>query len=237
MLAGARSLRCAAALLALGVCPTLADGAPTETASSEPPVHHLVYLHGRVVQDQQSARAVHPAFGVYDLEAIVAAFRARGFTVHAAIRPKAETIDVSAAKTATEIRALVEAGVPIERIALVGASMGASIALEAAELLAMPELRVVLLGACLAPNVEALRAAGGRGPSGRVLAVREASDENTDGCARWSERANGAALQGRELEIDTGLRHGFLYRPHAAWLDPTVAWLRSDPPAGSSTGS
>jgi alpha-beta hydrolase superfamily lysophospholipase len=217
-------------------CAPAAFAAPAMPVGPPPP-HHLFYLHGRIVQEQQSSKAVHPAFGVYDLDAIVAAFRTRGFTVHAAIRPKRESIDEAAARTVDEIRALLDSGVEVERIALVGASMGAAIGLEVAERLALPGLRVALLGACLSAHVEALRASGGRGPSGRLLAIREASDESTAGCASWPESANGTALTARELTVDTGLRHGFLYRPLPVWVDPVVAWLGASKPVAASTAT
>ena len=38
---------------------------------------HLIYLHGRIVQEQQSARPRHPQFGYYELEEILDAFRDR----------------------------------------------------------------------------------------------------------------------------------------------------------------
>jgi hypothetical protein len=47
----------------------------------------LIYLHGRIVQEQQSARPRHPRFGYYELEGILAAFRDRGFVVSGEIRP------------------------------------------------------------------------------------------------------------------------------------------------------
>lgn len=28
----------------------------------------------------------------------------------------------------------------------------------------------------------------------------------------------------RELVLDTGLRHGFLYRPLPAWVEPVARW-------------
>ena len=72
---------CAAVGLLLGSAASLAR---------EPgPTNHLIYLHGRIVQEQQSARPEHPRFGVYELEEILDAFRARGFVVSGEIRPRA----------------------------------------------------------------------------------------------------------------------------------------------------
>ncbi|HEY7923126.1 MAG TPA: hypothetical protein VII62_08090, partial [Vicinamibacteria bacterium] len=50
-------------------------------SAGEPPARHLIYLHGRIVQEQQSARPKHPEFGYYELDRIVETFEKRGFTV------------------------------------------------------------------------------------------------------------------------------------------------------------
>jgi hypothetical protein len=187
-----------------------------------PAARHLVYLHGRIVQETQSARPESPEFGVYELEAILEAFRRHGFVVHDGIRPKGTTLDEGAARAAAEVRRLRAEGVPAERITVVGASMGAAIALSAAARLDEPELRFVLLGACLGASARDVAAEQGRRPRGRLLAIREASDELSAGCP-----AEPLDEGWRELEVATGRRHGFLYRPLAEWLAPAVEWART----------
>jgi len=187
-----------------------------------PDARHLVYLHGRIVQETQSARPESAEFGAYELEAILEAFRRHGFVVHDGIRPRGTTLDQGAARAVDEVRRLRAEGVAAERITVVGASMGAAIALRAAARLDEPELRFVLLGACLGASAEDVRSEEGRAPRGRLLAIREASDELSSGCAPWSGDG-----RWRELVIATGLRHGFLYRPLPEWLAPAVEWARA----------
>jgi hypothetical protein len=196
------------------------DGARAVVPRSE--ARHLIYLHGRIVQETQSARPESPEYGVYELEAILEALRRHGFVVHDGIRPKGTTLDQGAASLVDEVRRLRAEGVPIERITVVGASMGAAIALRAAARLDEAELRFVLLGACLGASAEDVRSEAGRDLRGRLLAIREASDELSAGCAPWSGDA-----RWRELEIATGLRHGVLYRPLPEWLAPAVEWART----------
>lgn len=187
-----------------------------------PGARHLIYLHGRIVQETQSARPESPEFGAYELESILEAFRRHGFVVHDGIRPKGTTIEAGAAGVVDELRKLRAEGAPSDRITVVGASMGAAIALRAAARLDEPELRFVLLGACLQASARDVESEEGRAPRGRLLAIREASDELSAGCAPWS-----GETPWRELEISTGLRHGFLYRPLAEWLAPAVEWART----------
>jgi pimeloyl-ACP methyl ester carboxylesterase len=203
-----------AALLLFGL--SVSAEAPAKT--------HLIYLHGRIVQERQSARPTSPDWGTYELEAILEAFRSRGFAVTGEIRPKANTISQSADHVVEQVRGLLAKGVPPARIAVVGASMGSSIALLASVRLQNPELRFVTLGACMSKNLEALVAEQGKKPAGRFLAFIEKSDELSQPCPPWSAAAGGPSLDVREVVLATGLHHGFLYRPLPEWVEPTVAF-------------
>jgi hypothetical protein len=103
--------------------------------------------------------------------------------------------------------------------------MGAEVALLASAKLHEPELRFALLGACLSLSVPELWAERGRRPAGHLLAIREKSDETTEPCPAWTDAAGPRGrLEVRELLLDTGLRHGFLFRPLPEWVDPVVEW-------------
>lgn len=185
---------------------------------------HLIYLHGRIVQDQQDRRPEHPEHGHYELDAIVEAFRENGFTVTADVRPREHSVGESADEVLRKVRQLIDGGVPRNRITVVGASMGSWIALLASVRLAEPEVLFVLISPCLSANVAAVTAREGRAPQGRLLVIRDASDLPDADCPPW--RGDGREFPGlsaEEIVIDTGLGHGFLYRPMPEWLDPLLA--------------
>lgn len=198
--------------------------------AAEPAPRHLIYLHGRIVQDQQSARPRHPRFGYYEMEAILAAFRKRGFTVSGEIRPKTATVGDSADRVVTQVRHLFDSGVPADHVTVVGASMGAAIALEAAARLEQPELRLAVLGDCLSRSVRDMVAREGRSPSGHVLSIRESSDALTEPCPAWtSEPWRPPSIEAREVVLHTGLGHGFLYGPLSEWVDRVAEWALARP--------
>ena len=173
-------------------------------ALSSPPERHVIYLHGRIVQTQQSERPKSDDYGYYELEAIREAFRKRGFVVHSTIRPKATTVSSGADDVVRQVNALIASGVPADRITVVGASMGAAITFVASERLANPQVRFAVMGTCLASHEEKV--------VGKILAIREATDETSSPCKADS----------REIVINTGLNHGFLYRPLPEWVEPVV---------------
>jgi len=217
---------CVAAAFAVPLLATATTLAQTGAApKTDVNARHIVYLHGFIVQRMQSARPVHPQFGTYELDAILDAFRQRGFVVHSEIRPLDATVPSSAEHTATQVRELLAAGVPADHVTVVGASMGAAIALATAARLGNPALRYALLGTCLSQSSQVIEQQQGRPVVGRVLSIRESSDDLTNPCTPWKQdAAHGENLVAREMVVDTGLHHGFLFRPLPVWLDPVTAF-------------
>ena len=125
---------------AAGLAAALVLSSSLAASAGDPAARHLIYLHGRIVQEQQSARPRHPEFGYYELAQIVETFDTRGFTVPEASPPTPATIDESAAKVVDQ------------------------------------------------------------------------------------DARSRATLSVRELVLETGLRHGFLYRPLPEWVEPVVEW-------------
>ena len=222
--------------LAVPVLLAAASGGSVRSAPSDD-VRHVFYVHGRIVQEEQSRRPRSPRFGDYELDAILAALRRPGFDVVDGIRPKEATVSESADRLASRVRELLASGTPPERIAIVGASMGAAITLRASARLRNPRLQFAVLGACFSREARAILKEEGKPPLGRVLSIRESSDEFTLDCAAF-ENPGGShpALVVREIVLHTGLSHGFLYRPLPEWVDPVVAFIqaRDTAPAGGS---
>jgi pimeloyl-ACP methyl ester carboxylesterase len=216
----ARNAPAAAAIVSL-LAPA-AWGAPAATP------RHLLYLHGRIVQEEQSARPRSARFGFYELESIKDALRGRGFFVSDGIRPKAITESEAADRVVEEVRGLLGRSVPPDRVTVVGASMGGAIALLASARLQNPGLRFCVLGACLSRSVAGLRSEEGRIPSGHVLSIREASDDVVGECATWRDDLASPSLRAREIVLHTGRSHGFLYQPLPEWVEPVVRWAKGD---------
>jgi len=188
---------------------------------------YILYQHGRIVQQEQSARPKHAEFGYYELVEIVKTLRERGFEVVDGIRPKSATVEESADRAVAQVRELLASGVPADHITVLGASMGASITFEASAKLGEPQVRFGILGACLSTNLASL-IRDGKKPQGRFLSVREESDEMSAPCADWKPESPPAGLVAREIVVRTGLRHGYIYRPLPEWVDPIVAFARAD---------
>ena len=216
-------------VIALTVAAALLAGSSRSAAVDARPQRHLIYVHGRIVQEQQSARPRHPQYGYYELEKILDAFRVRGFVVSGGIRPKSASTSASADQLVAQIRQLIASGVPPDHVTVLGASMGAGITLLASARLQNPDVRFAILGACLTENVRALLADEGKSPSGHMLAIREASDDLDGPCPPWKDDPKSSPqLVATEIVLHTGLSHGFLYRPLPEWVVPVAEFARRD---------
>ncbi|MEC9364242.1 MAG: alpha/beta hydrolase [Pseudomonadota bacterium] len=214
----------AAALLlaggaAAGAGPVL-DSLPT---TIDPSATYLLYLHGRIIEDR-GPRAMHPQWGLYDLEAVSRALAARDAIVVARQRAPGSRVREDAEAVQEQVRALLAAGVPAPRIVVVGFSKGAAIAMLAAAGLPEP-LRLVVLAGC---------APGMRGPltlSAHVLSIHERSDPLGESCAALLSGGGEASFT--EIAIATGRSHGAFFLPQDEWVVPLLDWVHGTDPAGA----
>ncbi|HEX9962291.1 MAG TPA: alpha/beta hydrolase, partial [Pyrinomonadaceae bacterium] len=178
---------------------------------------YLFYLHGKIVEDQ-GAKAVSERYGAYEYEKIVEGFRAEGFNVVSEARPKDTDVIKYAEKVAGQVRQLLKDGVAPENITVVGASRGAFIAMLASTYIKNKNVNFVIIAGCSVSR-EFLNLAN---LHGNVLSIYEKSD-TTGSCKQVFEDAEGLSKQ-KEVMLETGLAHGFIYRPMREWLIPTLDW-------------
>jgi hypothetical protein len=60
-------------------------------------------------------------------------------------------------------------------------------------------------------------------PRGRLLGIREASDDLTGPCEEIFARFPSAGER-HEIVVELGGGHGAFYRPHPEWVNPVVDW-------------
>ncbi len=185
---------------------------------------YLFYLHGRIVEDQ-GPEAVSSEFGPYRYMEIVGVFADSGFTVVSEVRaPNTDPLSY-ADSIVQQIERLVALGVPPDAITVVGASKGAVIAmLVATQLVAIP-IRFVLLASCN----DTMRRRFSPRLHGDVLSIYEASDAIGQSC-REIFAESPQLRDRRELRLQTGLGHGFIFHPLPEWVGPTVRWARGRSP-------
>lgn len=181
---------------------------------------NIFYLHGAIVESQ-GANAVSPYFGAYDYNGILAAFRKEGFTVNSEVRQPNTNVSSFAEKIAGQINELLKKGVRASDITVVGASKGAVIAMHVSGFAKNKELNFVFLAACNDGNFESYPALQ---LYGNILSIYEKSDDIGESCIRFKEKSVATIVHYKEVQINTGLQHGFLFNPIPEWMQPAKAW-------------
>jgi hypothetical protein len=179
---------------------------------------YLFYLHGAIVQDM-GIHAVSKDFGPYKYLDIVDTLKSRGFIVISEARPKDTRAEDYAQKITSQIDSLIAAKIPFENILLVGASAGAGIVMEIALRKKESKLHYVIMGLCWPDTKEQFE---GKALCGNFLSIYEKSDPHGS-CKGVFEGKSCPVF--KEIQLNMGNSHGFIYQPFREWIDPIIGWF------------
>ena len=218
--------RLIAFVLAFGLLPLQGESAGQVAVHGRLPerldvrARYVIYLHGRIIEDK-GRRPTDATWGVYEYQQILESLAADGLVVVSEQRPPMTNMDRFAAHVAHQVRELLRAGVPPERISVVGFSKGGGIAMRASALLQNARINFVFLASCGDGDFSrsSLKVWG------RILSVYEASDDVGRSCASLFAKS-GSTGERKEIEINIGGGHGAFFRPRAEWLTPIIRWVQ-----------
>ena len=185
----------------------------------DPNARYLFYLHGKIVE--QARRPMNPSYGAYEYDQILGTFKQNGFIVISEQRKKDTDVEQYAKKVAGQVKQLLSAGVLPKHITVVGASQGSWMAMLASTYLKNREVNFVIMAACSADSgfLDMVNL------HGNVLSIYERSDQ-AGSCEKYRVDATGLGAY-KEVELNTGLKHGFIYKPLKEWIDPAVTWAQA----------
>jgi len=181
---------------------------------------YLFFLHNRFTEEMP-LQAAHPEYGKSQYSEIIAAFNSAGFKVLSEKRPIGTDITVDAKKIIIQIDSLLQLGVPANHITVVGISKGGYIAQMTSTLLANPDVNFVFIGSyrnqdlTKMPDIDFC---------GNILNIYEKSDEFGVSAIARKESSKLKVKRFKEIELNTGLKHGFLFRPLKEWIVPVTMW-------------
>ena len=187
---------------------------------------YLFYLHGRIVEDQgpEAVDTIH-GFGVYRYEDILSAFRKENFIVISEVRQKNTDVEQYAKKLIGQIDSLLQRGIPAINITVVGASKGAAIAMLTSSMLKNKDVNFVFMAGCNDDNFKRL-------PQidfcGNILSIYERTDDIGKSCTPTKNLSQQEIPHYKEIELNTGLKHGFLFKPLPEWVEPVVRWAKGN---------
>ncbi len=198
-------------LVLLGLCLSL-------NASAQ---QYIFFLHNMFLE-LQGEEGVHPEYGKAEYSAIKQKFSNAGFVVISELRKRNTDAHEYAEKVSGQIDSLLKKGVNAKDITVVGTSKGSYIAMCVSGLQKNKHLNFVFIACCsdeLLVN-DRLRFYG------NVLSIYEESDAIGRSCNAQRKQTGDKVVRYKEIELHTGLKHGFLYKPLDEWILPTIKWAR-----------
>lgn len=189
-------------------------GMPT---TINPAASYLFFHHNYYVE----TKGVDGECKYYD---ILKAFTAKGYTVISEIRPRDVSVIEYGKKAAADVRKLLDAGVPPEKITVAGHSKGGVIALQVAAQLDNPMISYAILAGCGIKGLAKGYPEFGK-LKGNFLSLYASSDKVAASCGPEFLQSR-AGFIAKEIALENPAGHQLFFKPVDAWLEPLSGWLQ-----------
>ncbi len=183
---------------------------------------YLFYLHGGIVTNlgNNGIQKDFPEWGPYEYLNILDSLKERGFNVISERRMPGVDNSIYADKIYRQVDSLFKGGAKPGNIIIVGASAGSDVTITVSAKLKNPEIKYVIMGACWPDTYKDFQTIE---IYGRFLSIIETTDPHGSCYKIFENRKHIKSY--KEIKLNTGLSHGFLYKGYRFWIDPIVSWF------------
>lgn len=197
---------------------TISTFLPTEMDKAG---RYLFYLHGGVVTElgNNAINQSVPEWGPYEFLNILDSLRKRGFNVISERRRKGIANSFYVNRLSKQVDSLLIAGVKTSNLIIIGASAGSDIALKVSSTLKNNDLNFVIMGGCWPDTYKEYRDVE---LYGHFLSIIETTDPHGT-CYKIFEGRKQLRSY-KEVKLNMGLSHGFIYKGYKEWIDPIMKW-------------
>lgn len=186
------------------------------------PVRYVFFLHNKFLESH-SLNEAHPKYGVAEYEEILHQLKEENNIVISEKRKPNTEPEVYALKVKEQIDSLMKKGISARNITVVGTSQGGYIAQYVSYYEKNPHLKFVIIGASF--KDDSLEKDKDLRLYGRILSITEKSDDGHIPLSKEQRVVRSGIKDFKEIELNTGLNHGFLFKALKDWLIPTKAWV------------
>lgn len=184
----------------------------------------IFFLHNRFLETHELNES-HPRFGRAEYLEIIGAFKENGFKVISEKRNGNVNVREYAAKVVNQIDSLLKNGTQPSRITVVGTSKGGYIAQYISTLANNPNLNFVFIASFRNSDIKNLPEIN---YCGNILTIYEESDPFGVSALKRKENSTCKTGHYKEIELHTGLKHGFLFKSLSEWIKPTIKWAKGN---------
>lgn len=185
---------------------------------------YLFFLHNRFLETHALEEA-HPNYGKVEYAEIIAAFEAENFKVISEQRKGNVNAREYAEQVVRQIDSLVQEGVSANKITVVGTSKGGYIAQYVSTLANNPALNFVFIACYTDADLQTISEIN---YCGNILTIYEKSDPAGVSALKRKDASSCSIAQFKEIELDTGLQHGFVFKALDEWIQPSIAWAKGE---------
>lgn len=185
---------------------------------------YLFFLHNRFIEEHQ-LHELHPEYGKAYYEEVLSAFRKAGFKVLSEKRPADTDMPIYARKITGQVDSLLALGIKPGNITVVGTSKGGYIAEYVSSFLRNPEVNFVFVGSIFDGDTKSIPEINF---CGNILAIRERTDSMSASGEERKRTSKFKVNHYKDIELTTGLKHGFLFQPLKEWIEPSIQWAKGN---------
>ncbi len=184
---------------------------------------YLFFIHNRFLEENPDG-ALEKNYNVRaEYGEILQSFREDGFIVFSEKRQPKTNATEYAKKIVQQIDSLISKGIEPKHITIAGTSKGGYIAQYVSTFAKNPDLNFVFIGSFQNTDIEEYPMINF---CGNILTIYEKSDVFGVSAIRRKETSHLKINRFKEIELNTGLKHGFLFIASDEWIRPCKMWAR-----------
>lgn len=184
---------------------------------------YIFFLHNKFLEENPDGTFSDKYNVTVDYKGILRSFKNDGFVVFSEKRSPKANERAFANKVVSQIDSLISKGVQPDHITVIGTSKGGYIAQFVSTFSKNPDLNFVFIGSFQDSDIEEI-------PEiqfcGNILTIYEKSDVYGVSAIKRKETSKLKINHFKEIELNTGLKHGFLYIASDEWIKPCKMWAR-----------
>ncbi|VXB55942.1 MULTISPECIES: alpha/beta hydrolase [Chryseobacterium] len=185
--------------------------------------NYIFFIHNKFLEENPDETLEKKYNVKAEYNEILKSFNKDGFVVLSEKRkPNTNGIEY-AKKIVLQIDSLIQKGIKPNHITVIGTSKGGYIAQFVSTFAKNPNLNFVFIGSYQDTDIHEIPAINF---CGNILTIYEKSDVFGVTAVKRKETSKLKINHFKEIELNTGLKHGFLYIASDEWLKPCKMWAK-----------
>lgn len=185
---------------------------------------YVFFLHNRFLETHGLEES-HPEYGRMEYKEILSEFEKNNLKVISEKRNGNINAREYAQGIVNQIDSLISIGVQPNKITVVGTSKGGYISQYVSTLANNPNLNFVFIASYRNSDIQNIPEIN---YCGNILTISEKSDPYGVSAIKRKENSNCKIVNFKEIELNTGMSHGFLFKPLKEWIEPTIKWAKGN---------